>query len=169
MLHELEGFTYATALDLNMGYYTIRLDPDAPRYCTIIFPLGKYSYKRLPMGVAGSPDIFQAKMLELMMALEFVRAYIDNLLVITKASLEDHLDLAKLRLVLLKLREAGLKINADKSIFCTITTEYLGYTLTREGIKPQNNKVQAILALKTPTNFKELRRFLGMVQYYRDM
>jgi hypothetical protein len=61
VLHELEGFTYATALDLNMGYYTIRLDPDASRYCTIIFPWGKYSYKRLPMGVAGSPDIFQAK------------------------------------------------------------------------------------------------------------
>ena len=62
-----------------------------------------------------------------------------------------------------------MKVNADKSTFCTITTEYLGYTLTREGIKPQNNKVQAILALKEPTNVKELRRFLGMVQYYRDM
>jgi len=134
VLHELEGFTYATALDLNMGYYTIRLDPDASRYCTIIFPWGKYSYKRLPMGVAGSPDIFQAKMLELMMTLEFVRAYIDDLLVITKASLEDHL--AKLRLVLISLRVAGLKINADKSTFCTIMTEYLGYTLTREGINP---------------------------------
>jgi len=67
------------------------------------------------------------------------------------------------------LQGAGLKINADKSTFCTITTEYLGYTLTREGIGPQKNKVQAILALKEPTNVNELRRFLGMVQYYRDM
>eukprot|EP00804_Cyclotella_cryptica_P023072 CCRYP_000324-RA/>CCRYP_000324-RA protein AED:0.44 eAED:0.44 QI:0/-1/0/1/-1/1/1/0/215 len=50
VLQELEGFTYATALDLNMGYYTIRLDPDAPKICTIIFPWGKYSYLRLPMG-----------------------------------------------------------------------------------------------------------------------
>jgi hypothetical protein len=167
VLHELEGFTYATALDLNMGYYTIRLDPDASRYCTIIFPWGKYSYKRLPMGVAGSPDIFQAKMLELMLALEFVRTYIDDLLVITKASLEDHL--AKLRMVFTRLREAGSRINADKSTFCIITTEYLGYTLTRESIKPQNNKVQAILALKAQTNVKEWQQFLGMVQYYRDM
>eukprot|EP00804_Cyclotella_cryptica_P023764 CCRYP_011154-RA/>CCRYP_011154-RA protein AED:0.19 eAED:0.19 QI:6/-1/1/1/-1/0/1/70/58 len=55
----LEGFTFATALDLNMGYYTIRLDPDASKICTIIFPRGKYSYLRLPMGIAGSPDIFQ--------------------------------------------------------------------------------------------------------------
>ena len=59
VLQEMEGFTFATALDLNMGYYTIRLDPDASKICTIIFPWGKYSYLRLPMGVAGSPDIFQ--------------------------------------------------------------------------------------------------------------
>jgi hypothetical protein len=66
VLQEIEGFSYATALDLNMGYYTIRLDPDASKICTIIFPWEKYSYKRLPMGIAGSPDIFQGKMLELM-------------------------------------------------------------------------------------------------------
>ncbi len=60
ILQELEGFTYATALDLNMGYYTIRLDPMASKMCTIIFPWGKYSYKRLPMGFGGSADIFQA-------------------------------------------------------------------------------------------------------------
>jgi hypothetical protein len=167
VLQELEGFTFATSLDLNMGYYTIRLDPDASRICTIIFPWGKYSYKRLPMGVAGSPDIFQSKMSELMAALEFVRTYLDDLLCITKASLEDHLE--KLRVVLTRLQDAGLKINADKSKFCAHETEYLGYVLTRDGIKPQMNKVQAILALTPPTNVKELRRFLGMVQYYRDL
>jgi hypothetical protein len=59
VLQEIEGFSYATALDLNMGYYTIRLDPDASKIYTIIFPWGKYSFKRLPMGIAGSPDIFQ--------------------------------------------------------------------------------------------------------------
>jgi hypothetical protein len=88
-MQELEGFSYATALDLNMGYYTIRLDPDASKICTIIFPWGKYSYKRLPMVIAGSPDIFQGKMLELMESLEFVRAYLDDLLCISKLSLED--------------------------------------------------------------------------------
>jgi hypothetical protein len=44
ILQELEGFTYATALDLNMGYFTIRLDPKASKMCMIIFPWGKYSY-----------------------------------------------------------------------------------------------------------------------------
>jgi hypothetical protein len=61
VLQEIEGFSYATALDLNMGYYTIRLDPDASKICTFIFPWGKYSYKRLPMGIEGSSDIFQEK------------------------------------------------------------------------------------------------------------
>jgi hypothetical protein len=60
VLQEIEGFSYATVL-LNMGYYTIRLDPDAPKICTIIFPWGKYSYKRLPMGIAGSPDIYKER------------------------------------------------------------------------------------------------------------
>jgi hypothetical protein len=45
VLQEIEGSSYATALDLNMGYYTIRLDPDASKICTIIFRWGKYSYK----------------------------------------------------------------------------------------------------------------------------
>jgi hypothetical protein len=59
VLQELEGFTFTTALDLNMGYYTIILDPDASKICTIIFPWGKYSYKCLLIRIAGSPDIFQ--------------------------------------------------------------------------------------------------------------
>jgi hypothetical protein len=45
----------------------------------------------------------------------------------------------------------------------------LGYVLTRNGIKPKSKKIQAILALSPPANVKLLRRFLGMVQYYRDM
>jgi hypothetical protein len=167
VLQELEGFTSATARDLNMGYYTICLDPDASKICTIIFSWGKYSYLRLPMGIAGSPDIFQAKMSELMVALEFVRTYLDDLLCITKASLDDNLN--HLRLVLTRLREVGLKINAPKSKFCAEETEYLGYTLTRTGIKPQPKKVQAILAITATKQVKDLRSFLGMVQYYRDL
>jgi hypothetical protein len=121
---QLEGFTFATALDLNMGYYTIRLDPDASRICTVIFPWGKYSYKRLPMGITGSPDIFQSKMLELMEDLEYVQANLDNLLCISRSSLEDHLK--KLKEVLRRLRDAGLKVNTEKSTFCALEIEYLG-------------------------------------------
>jgi hypothetical protein len=71
--------------------------------------------------------------------------------------------------VLTRLRDAGLKVNAAKSLFCTHEKEYLGYILTREGIKPQPKKVQAILMLNMPNNVKELRHFLLMVQYYQDI
>jgi hypothetical protein len=101
-----------------MGYYTIRLDPDASRICTVIFPWGKYSYKRLLMGIAGSPEIFQSKMLELMEDLEYVRAYLDNLLCISRSSLKDHLK--KLEEVLRRLCDAGLKVYAEKSTFCAL-------------------------------------------------
>jgi hypothetical protein len=57
-LQELEVFTYATTLDLNMGYHTIRLDSTAADMCTIMFPWDKYSYHRLPMGFARLADIF---------------------------------------------------------------------------------------------------------------
>ncbi len=153
-LQELEGFTYSTTLELSMGYYRIRLDPTATKMCTIIFPWGKYSYQRLPMGFAGLADIFQAEMGNLMATLEYVRAYIDNLLVITKGSLDDPLD--KSNQVFIQLCDAGLKINATKSIFCVQETEYLGYILTRCRIKPQPKKVQAILTLNPPNNIKEL-------------
>jgi hypothetical protein len=108
--------------------------------CTIIFPWGKYSYLRLPMGFAGSADIFQAEMGNLMASLKYVRAYIDDLLVITKGSLDDHLN--KLEAVFIRLQDAGLKVNAAKLFFCTAETEYLGNILTRGGVKPQKKKIQ---------------------------
>jgi hypothetical protein len=130
-LQELEGFTYATALDLNMGYYTIWFDAKASEMCTIIFLWEKYSYNRLSMGFGGSADIFQAQMMGLMASLHYVQAYIDDLLVITRGSIEDHIS----------------KIENQA----------------------QTKKVQAVLMLNPPNNVKELRSFLGMIQYYQDM
>jgi len=167
VLQELEGFQYATALDLNMGYYTLRLDLATSIMCTIIFPWGKFSYQRLPMGASNAPDVFQAKMNSLFNDLEYVRAYIDDLLILSNSTFEDHLD--KLGKVLQRLQDKGLRINAPKSTFATDEIEYLGYTLTRAGIKPQVEKVSAILALQPPSNVKQLRRVLGIIQYYRDI
>ena len=91
LMLKLEGFQYGTLLDLNMGYYHIELSPFSRRLCTIVLPWGKYEYQRLPMGLCNSPDIFQEKMSVLMDGLEYVRAYIDNLLCISKGTWEDHL------------------------------------------------------------------------------
>ena len=75
-----------------MGYYHIKLTPESQRLCTIVLPWGKYEYKKLPMGLCNSADIFQEKMSELFTGLEYIRAYIDDLLIISKGSFEDHLE-----------------------------------------------------------------------------
>ena len=77
-MQKLEGFQFATSLDLNMGYYMIHLDANAQKICTIVTPWGKYQYLQLPMGIAGSPDIFQERMSTLMEDLEYVSTYLDN-------------------------------------------------------------------------------------------
>jgi Reverse transcriptase (RNA-dependent DNA polymerase) len=138
MLLKLEGFKYATSLDLNMGYYHIKLSPESKRLCTIVLPWGKYEYQRLPMGLCNSPDIFQEKMSVLMHDLEYVRAYIDDLLVITGQSYTDHLE--KLGEVLSRLQNAGLKVNAKKSYFAKPELEYLGYWVTRKRYQPNYNQ-----------------------------
>jgi hypothetical protein len=68
-----------------------------------------------------------------------------------------------------QLRDAGLKVIAEKLTFCALEMEYLGYVLTRDGVKPQSNKVQAILVIKPPRRVIQLRHFLGMAQCYRDL
>ena len=80
------------------------------------------------------------------------------MLIITRGILDEHLQ--KMETVLTRLCDAGLKVNAAESSFCAHDIEYLGYILTREGIKPQPKKVQAILMLNpqsetfsTPKNF----------------
>ena len=73
-------------------------------------------------------------MSELIEGLEFVRTYLDDLLIISNGSFDDHLQ--QLDTVLHRLRLAGLKINVEKSAFFAQEIEYLGYLLTKEGIKP---------------------------------
>jgi hypothetical protein len=90
------------------------------------------------MGFGGSANIFQAQIIDLMASLEFVGAYMDDLLIITRQTLDKHLQ--KMETMLTRLRDAGLKVNVAKSLFCAHELEYLGYILTREGIEPQLKK-----------------------------
>ena len=86
---------------------------------------------------------------------------------ITTGDWDDHLD--KLEEILKRLRDASLKVNAKKSSFGRHELEYLGYWVTREGVQPVPKKVEAIHNIAPPRNKKELRGFIGMVNYYRDM
>ena len=99
-----------------------------------------------------------------MEGLDFVRTYIDDVLCLTKGTFEEHLE--ALERVLIRVQKAGLKVNGKKSFFAKTELEYLGYWITRDGIKPLPDKVKAILAIDTPKNRKELRSFIGIVNYY---
>jgi hypothetical protein len=77
----------------------------------------------------------------------------DNLLIITRGILDEHLQ--NMETVLTRLRDTGLKVNAAKSSFCAHEIEYLGCILTRDGIRPQPKKVQMILALNPTNNVRE--------------
>ena len=85
------------------------------------------------MGLIKSPDIFQEKMNELFNGLEYVKAYIDDLLIITKnGNFEDHLN--KVNILIKKLKAVGYKINAEKSKFARDDLEHLNFKITRRGI-----------------------------------
>jgi hypothetical protein len=85
MIQSMESFTFATALDLCMGYYHIKLDSDSQKLCIIVFPWGKYKYKHLPMGIkiATFPDVFQIVVSKLTQDMEYVKTYLDDLLILS--------------------------------------------------------------------------------------
>ena len=167
MLLKLEGFQCATSLDLNMGYYHIRLSENASNLCTIILPRGKYQYKRLWMGVANSPESFQQKIHVLFHRFEFILACIDNLLIWTKVDRTDYLQ--KLKFTINKLKGKVLKCNIEMSFFGQTEMEYLGFWVTRDGVKPINEKVESMTNMASPSSRKEVQKFIDVINYCRNM
>ncbi len=143
------------------------LDDAAKKMCTIILPFGKFEYQVLPMGICIAGDVFQERMNELLGHLPFVKCYLDDVLIFTKGSWEDHCH--SIDTVLKLISEKGLKVNAVKSFFGRTSLEYLGFIVNREGIKPQPNKVEAIKAILPPTTRRQLRRVIGMISFYKDI
>jgi hypothetical protein len=129
-----------------MGYYPSGWTQQHPK-CALSSSLGESTHIR------DYPRALEAPM-DLMASLKFVQAYMDNLLIITRGKLDKNFQ--KMETVLIRLHDAGLKVNAAKSLFCAHEIEYLGYILAREGIKPQPKKVQAILVLNLPNNVNSL-------------
>jgi len=123
----------------------------------------------VPMGVKCAPGVFQSIASNLFSDLEWVRVHtlVDDILITSDGTHEDHLK--KVELVLTRLEKARFRANVCKCFFAHPEIECLGYWLTRNGIQPQPKKVEAIMRLKSPRNARQLRRFLGMVNFYRDM
>jgi hypothetical protein len=169
----MEGFTFASALDLNMGYYHNKLDSDTDnqKLCTILFPwlMTKYKYKRLSMGIkiAWILMFFKMSCLSLSKIWNTLRQKycLDYLLILTNSSFKYHL--LTLEMVLARPSTAGMRVNNSKSKFFAEQIEYLGYWISRKGIQPIRNKfkMNAILSIKATKQKKkiELRQFIVLV------
>ena len=109
-IQQLEVLHYATELDLNTGYYIISILPSSQDMTTIVTGFGKFRYNRLPMGIWDSGDIFQAKLDKLLSDIEGVKMCINDILVLSKDSFENHID--QTIIIFGRVRAAGLKVDA---------------------------------------------------------
>ena len=102
-------------------------------------------------------------MSELFIDMISIIVYQDDILVRTSSSFDNHL--RQLGNVFTWLHHNNLQVNAKKLSFCTLETKYLGFTLTRDGIKLQQQKVNAILQVASPCNVKQVQSFIGMLNH----
>lgn len=160
---KLAGGQFFSKIDLSEAYHQLPLDADSKRFLVLNTPFGLYQYQRLPFGVASAPAIFQRFLEQLTASVPGCINYQDDI-VVTGASTDEHLD--NLRKLFQVLLSAGLKCNLAKSQFFQSSIVYLGFQLTRDGIRPLRQHVAAIAALPRPSNVKELQAFLGKIAYY---
>jgi len=159
----LAGGTVFTKLDLSNAYQQIALSEEAKQLMTINTHKGLFRYKRLPYGIKVAPAIFQSVMDQILAGLEGVCCFIDDIL-ITSKDMGTHVKL--LDQVLQRLEEYGVLVKKEKCAFAVSHVDYLGHSISGNGIRPNNDKVKAIQAVATPRNVSELKSFLGAVTFY---
>ena len=167
MLQRHSGWQYITVLDLTLCYYTYELDDESSWMCVLVTPFGKYRRLRLSMGLSQSPDWAQAAIEEALedMLHEFLEAFIDDVAVFSK-TWEEHLQ--HLTRVLQRLEANGYTVNPAKCKWAVDNVEWMGHHVTRDGLKPWQPKIQGILDIAPPKTLKQLRAFIGCVNFYRD-
>lgn len=92
--------------------------------------------------------------------------YLDDVIIFSK-SLEEHI--LKLRAIFDRFRETNFKVQLDKSEFLRKEVLYLGHTITKDGLKPNNDKIEAVLNFPLPRTVTEIKSFLGLIGYYRKL
>lgn len=162
--HILKGAKVFSKIDLFKAYFHIPIAEEDKKKTAIITPFGLYEFNVMSFGLRNAPSTFQRFINEVLHGLNFVFAFLDDIL-IASGSEEEHRN--HLQLVLDRLTKYGLRINIGKSKICAEELEFLGYLITPSGSKPLPEKVQVIKDYKLPETVKELRTFLGLINFYR--
>lgn len=166
LLDKLGRCQYFSIIDLKSGFHQIEMDPDSRAKTAFSTPNYHLEFNRLPFGLKNSPATFQRLMDNILrgVANEYCCVYLDDIIVYS-VSLAEHL--ARLEKVFQRLRKANLKIQLDKTEFLRTEIAYLGHVITPEGVKPNPDKIKAILNYPLPTTATEIKSFLGLLGYYR--
>ena len=165
LIERLGPARFVSTLDLTKGYWQVPLTERAKPKTAFSTPDGLYQYTVLPFGVHGAPATFQRLMDRVLRPhREYAAAYLDDI-VIHSSTWELHL--CHLEAVLGALRRAGLTANAKKCRVGLSETDYLGFTIGRGCVKPQQGKVEKIKNWPRPVTQKQLKSYLGLIAYYQ--
>lgn len=153
---------YFTLLDAKKGFWQIPVSKRTSEYLTVNTPWGRYSFLRLPFGLASAPEIFQQIMQSILVNFKNAECSMDDILLWANSKEE----LRELTIkVIKKLLDCGIRLNKEKCEFEKERIKFLGHIFTASGVEIDPAKLQAINNLKTPACLAELQRFLGMVNY----
>ena len=154
-------------IDASMQYYTFELNDENKDLCTINTSSGKFKYNGLPMRLKCTPNIAQETMTQMFSDLqEHTEIYIDDSDVFLPTW--DHY-LKLTGKIYKKLQDNGYTVNLLKCEWGVKKANWIGYWPTPVGLKLRKNKTDAILKMEPPTTIKQLRGFIGAINYYRDM
>lgn len=164
ILIQLKNKKIFTSLDLEAGYYQIKIR-DSDKNKTAFNLGGKtYEYNRMAFGLTNAPFYFQQTLNNVLKNLEEVTlVYLDDILIFSENE-EDHFK--HVNDVITKLYDSNIRINFEKSKFFKIELEYLGVIINIEGIKPDIKKLVKIDKLE-PKNRKQLQKVIGFLNYFR--
>jgi hypothetical protein len=118
----------------------------------------------LAFGLKNTLAEFQCVMDRILAGLDFVRCYIDDIVVYSD-TVEKHQ--IHLQIVFERLKAHGLRLHSGKCKFFQENVEYLGHVIYLGGLGVQQAKVEAIARILLPTDVSRVCTFMGLANYYR--